>query len=120
MDPNPDAMVSIERGLFNTLLDITGRPHFSVFSYEGRTVVFRLLDQARQLYEANESAVRWLESAAKSFTDVLIEAEYLSNEERNLFAMSVEEMKTDMRNNKVDLDNLAIDDWESMRARTRP
>jgi hypothetical protein len=52
------------------------------------------------------ATVRWLESAARSFTDVLIEAEYLSNEERNRFAMSVEEMKTDMRNNKVDLDNL--------------
>jgi DNA helicase-2/ATP-dependent DNA helicase PcrA len=41
---------------------------------------------------------------------VLIEKEYLTSGDKNVFAMSVEEMKTDMRNNKVDLANLTIDD----------
>ena len=36
--------------------------------------------------------------------------EYLTAVDQDIFAMSVEEMKTDMRNNKVDLANLTIDD----------
>ena len=36
--------------------------------------------------------------------------EYLSPSESDLFVMSVEEMKVDMRNNKVDLANLTIAD----------
>jgi DNA helicase-2/ATP-dependent DNA helicase PcrA len=40
----------------------------------------------------------------------LIEEGYLSRAEQDLFAMSVEEMKVDMRNNHVDLANLTIDD----------
>ena len=36
--------------------------------------------------------------------------EYMTAAEQDIFAMSVEEMKTQMRNNKVDLANLTIDD----------
>lgn len=45
----PEAIVSVERSLFNTLLNVSGRPNFGVFSYAGRTVVFRLLEQAEIL-----------------------------------------------------------------------
>jgi DNA helicase-2/ATP-dependent DNA helicase PcrA len=38
------------------------------------------------------------------------EARILRSLFNGTFAMSVEEMKSDMRNNKVDLDNLAIED----------
>jgi DNA helicase-2/ATP-dependent DNA helicase PcrA len=55
-------------------------------------------------------AVAWLEAAAGAFSQVLVVEEYLSRDERDLFSMSVEEMKADMRNNKVDLANLAIAD----------
>ena len=110
MEPDPEAIAGIERTLFNTLLDITGRPYFKVFSYSGRTTVFRLLHEAKRLHERHESAVEWLEAAATAFSAVLIEKEYLSPAERDLFTMSVEEMKADMRNNKVDLANLSIGD----------
>lgn len=55
-------------------------------------------------------AIAWLEAAANEFSRVLVDEEYLSREERDIFAMSVEEMKTDMRNNNLDLANLTIDD----------
>jgi len=110
MEPRPDAIVGIERTLFNTLLDVTGRPYFHVFSYRGRTVVFRLLACAEKLRKGHPGAIAWLEAAAAEFAKVLTEEEYLSPAEKDVFAASVEEMKTHMRNNKVDLDNLAIDD----------
>jgi DNA helicase-2/ATP-dependent DNA helicase PcrA len=110
MEPEPESIVGIERTLFNTLLDTTGRANFDISSYRGRTVVFRLLGISRRLRDAHPGGVRWLEAAAKAFSDVLVEEGYFSSGEQALFAMSVEEMKADMRNNQIDLDNLSIDD----------
>ena len=50
MEPKPDSIVGVERTLFNTLLDVTGRPYFDMFSYRGRVTVFKLLDCARKLH----------------------------------------------------------------------
>ncbi len=110
MEPRPDAIAGVERTLFNTLLDITGRAYFDIFSYQGRVIVFRLLYQARQLYDVNMGAIPWLEAAADAFSQILLDEEYLSRKEQNLFGMSVEEMKEDMRRNRVDLANLTIGD----------
>lgn len=110
MDGNPDLIVYIERTLFNTLLNITGRANFSIFSYQGRVVVFRLLEKGRELHQEHMGAIDWLRSAAIGVTQVLISEEYLTETERNLFANSVEEMIADMRRDKVDVDNLAVSD----------
>jgi DNA helicase-2/ATP-dependent DNA helicase PcrA len=110
MEPRPEAISAIERALFNTVLDVTGQAQFDIFSYEGRTVVFELIDISAKLYAKNMGAIAWLESAAKAFSDILVARDYLTSRERQVFAMSVEEMKSDMRNNKVDLANLTIDE----------
>src|SRR6266446_4275205 len=44
IDPRPDAISGIERTIFNTILDVTGKSRFDIFSYEGRTAVFELID----------------------------------------------------------------------------
>ncbi len=54
--------------------------------------------------------VAWLVAAARASTEILVDEDYLCPSENDLFAMSVEEMKVDMRNNKVDLPNLTIAD----------
>jgi len=110
MEPRPEAIVGIERTLFNTVLDITGRASFDIFSYVGRVTVFRLIHEAQALHAAYPGAIAWLEAAANATTGILIEEGYLSRAEQDFFAMSVEEMKADMRSNSIDLDNLTIDD----------
>ena len=110
MEPDPDAIIGVERTLFSTVLNATGRTCFDLFSYRGRIIVFRLLDSARQLHDVHMGGIAWLEAGAGAFTEILIDGEYLSPSESDLFAMSVEEMKADMRNNKVDLANLNIAD----------
>ncbi len=110
IDPHPDVIGAIERTLFNTLLDVTGRAYFDVFSYRGRVIVFRLLDHAQQLHNVHMGAIGWLEAAAKAFSQVLVDEEYLDRDEQDLFTMSVEEMKADMRRNNVNLANLTIAD----------
>lgn len=110
MEPDPGTIVGIERELFNVILNATGRTYFSIFSYHGRIVIFRLLNSARQLYKIHMGGIAWLEAAARAFSQILIEEEYLSSQEGDLFAMSVEQMKADMRNNGVDLANLTTSD----------
>lgn len=110
IEPRPEAVGGIERTLFNTVLDLTGRSRFDVFSYAGRTVVFKLLQCARDLLAGHVGAVGWLEAAAPSFSQILIDEWYLTKNEARLFPASVEEMKADMLRNKVDLANLTIAD----------
>ena len=110
MEPRPEAIAGIERTLFNTLLNVTGRTSYDIFSYSGRVTVFRLLHKARELHGAHPDALGWLEAAARAFTDVLIHEAYLISAEAGIFSASVEEMEADMQNNRVDLANLTIDD----------
>lgn len=56
------------------------------------------------------SAVDWLEAVARDFADLLVNEEYLAPSEKDVFVVSVEEMKADMRNNGVDLANLTIEE----------
>ena len=106
MEPDPNVIAGIERSLFDTVLNATGRTYFDIFSYRGRVVVFRLIESARRLLTVNMGAVAWLESAAVMFSQILIDEDYLTPEEIEVFSMSVEEMKTDMRNRRVDVANL--------------
>lgn len=110
MEPRPEALIGIERTLFNTLLDITGRASFNIFSYAGRVTVFRLIYEAQSLQTLHPGAIAWLEAAAERFAALLVGDGYLSPAEQDLFRTSVEEMKADMRKNKVDLANLTTDD----------
>src|SRR5438093_1057677 len=48
MEPRPEAIVAIERALFNTVLDVIGKAYFDIFSYNGRVVVFKLIAAAQK------------------------------------------------------------------------
>jgi DNA helicase-2/ATP-dependent DNA helicase PcrA len=110
MEPRAEAISGLERTLFNTVLDLTGRSRFDIFSYSGRNVVFKLLRHARELQKAHAGATAWLDAAAPAFSQVLIDEGYLTKKEASLFTVSVEEMKADMVRNRVDLANLTIED----------
>jgi len=110
MEPRPDQIIGIERTLFNTLLDITGRAHFDIFSYDGRAIVFRLLAEAQKLYGVHMGAIAWLEAAAGAFSQILIDGGYLSKADQDVLIMSVKEMAADMNKSKIDLANLTISD----------
>src|SRR5262249_29211605 len=73
MEPRPENIGAIERTLFNTLLDTTSRTYFDIFSYHGRIIVFRLLDDARRLHDVHGGAIAWLEAAARAFSQVLVD-----------------------------------------------
>jgi DNA helicase II / ATP-dependent DNA helicase PcrA len=49
VEPRPEAITAMERCLFNTLLDTTGRADFNIFSYQGRVTLFRLLEVSARI-----------------------------------------------------------------------
>ena len=73
-------------------------------------MVFNLIHAARDLRDQHAGAIEWLDAASRLFAQMLVDEGYFAPSELDLFAMSVEEMKVDMRNNKVDIDNLSLDD----------
>ena len=110
VERNPTTIRSIERTLFNTLLNATGRPDFRVFSYWGRVILFQLLGVAKQLYEESMSAVLWLNGAARGFSDILIREGLLLPEDGGVFEASVAEMVNEMQRRGVDAENLTVGD----------
>lgn len=111
MGPNPDIITGIERTLFNTILNTTGRTEFKIFSYQGRVLVFQLIAEAQKLRITHESAVDWLNAAANIFSQVLIDHGYFVASEGYLLSMSVNGMINDMVKNNVDIANLSISDF---------
>jgi DNA helicase-2/ATP-dependent DNA helicase PcrA len=72
--------------------------------------VFKLVTEARNIQQSYPGGVDWLVAAAKSFGSVLLECGLLAPSEKEMFLQSVEQMKADMRANRVDLANLTIGD----------
>ena len=110
VERDPSTIRSIERTLFNTLLEITGRPDFRIFSYCGRVVLFKLLGVAKTLYEEHMSAAHWLTTAAGRFSQILIDDDLLPKQAEHVFSASVAEMIDDMSTRGVDIANLTVGD----------
>jgi len=71
MEPKPEAIVAIERALFNTLLDVYRSSAFDIFSYEGRAIAFKLIHAAQKLYAKEMGGIIWLETARPPARDEL-------------------------------------------------
>ncbi len=108
--PEGAAIPAIERALYNTLLEMTGSPPARILTYDGRTVVFRLIAAAARLQQNHSAAKDWLLAAAPAFSTILSEAGLITPAEVPLLQASVLEMFRDMQNNRVDIDHLTLDD----------
>ena len=109
VDPQPDSNRQLARALFHAVQDITGYPRLEVFSYEGRLIIIRLLNQAKSLAD-HGGAVSWLDNMAQVTGDILAKAELIDAQQSGLFYASVQEMKADMQKQGADLANLSVED----------
>jgi len=98
------------RCLFVTLLNVTGKPDWLVYKYDGRRTLCRILGIAREVREQHDGAVVWLNEAARGITDVLIEDEFLPPSKATVFTDSVQGMISDMARNNIDVANLGVDE----------
>ncbi|WP_161630919.1 3'-5' exonuclease [Gluconobacter oxydans] len=108
-DPQPDSMYQLERTLFHAIQNITAHARFDVFSHAGRVVIIRLLRVAKTFAD-KFGALSWLDHMSKATGDILTESELLTNEQAGLFYASVQEMKADMHRQRIDINNLSIED----------
>lgn len=100
----------VERATYHAIQDITGKSRLDLFGYEGRVTIMHLLRAAEELAETNGGAVAWLEAMSDKTGAILIANGWLGAGDAYVFRASVEEMKNDMLNAKVDIANLSIED----------
>lgn len=104
----PEMIPQIERQLFNTLTEITGRRIFSVFSYEGRKAVYQLIRIGKEQAEKSDSGLEWLTQVSRQISDALIDMGYLAKSYSDILSASAVEMIADMKRNRVDITNLDV------------
>ena len=110
VDPKPDSLPGIERGLFHLVQELTGHPRFDIFSYAGRVVVMRMIETAARLAESDHGALRWLDECSVAIGELLVEADYIAPSHASLLFTSVQEMKGDMKRNRFDPTNYTLED----------
>ena len=108
--PDPKLIPRIERELFKLVTNATGSANFNVYTYAGRTTVFRLIRTGRILCQEHNQGVIWLNTAAEEFAAILCEDELLPQSCCHLLIESVKDMEQDMIDRGVDTANLAIAD----------
>ena len=108
--PDPELIPCIEKELFLLLNQVTESINYRVYTYGGRTAVFRLIRVAQRLREIHEGGVLWLRAAAEEFAAILCAAEFLPASCGHLLNDSVTGMEADMRRQGVDVENLSVAD----------
>ena len=109
-EPSPKRIALVEKELFLMLAQVTNRPWFNLFTYEGRLTVTRLLQAGEELRRKHDSGVEWLMAAAERFSDILIQDEFLPEQQCSLLSESTRDMIHDMEHRHVDTANLTVDD----------
>lgn len=109
-EPDFEALVGVERALYETLLEVTNRAPVGLFSYEGRRLVLQILTDAQNVVENSRLGSELLYALAARVSERLVADEFLHVQEADMLRASVVEMEADMRRNKVDPDTLTADE----------
>ncbi|MEZ5934433.1 MAG: ATP-dependent helicase [Alphaproteobacteria bacterium] len=108
-DPMMHQMRSLEWSLFNTLLEVTAKPRYDIFSYQGRIVIAKMLSKAENQAENTDSAVTWLDEVSTSIGAILADEGLIPRAHQALFFNSVQDMKADIiKNSRSDPASLSI------------
>lgn len=108
--PQPNLVPQIERELFKLLNNTNNSFNFNVFSYKGRTTVFKLIKKGIELRAQSESGILWLKQAVREFSKILHLDEFIHQSNINLLIESVNDMENEMIKNGVDVPNLSVSD----------
>ena len=106
----PEILHQAEKELFAIASELTGRPAFRVFSYQGMRVVHRLMREGENLRDAHEGAANWLNDAAKVFEEILIEEGIIPTNNKGCLKESRDEMLADMEKQQIDIENMVLAD----------
>jgi len=109
-EPDNNIIPRIEKELFMMIANLEGKANYSVFSYQGRKTVFKLILIGKKLLYENEAGIDWLNAAAQEFVKILLSDEFIPASSSVLIVESVQDMEADMIKNRVDVANLSVHD----------
>lgn len=109
IEPSPATTRQLERALFYTVQDASGETRLELFGFSGRRILVGLQREAVRLAEAGHGALGWLDAMSLATGDILLQAGYVDRQQSGLFYASVQEMKSDMARQNVDMANLSIE-----------
>lgn len=109
VDQNDPALIrNAERALFQLVENLTGKPNLSIFSFNGRRVLYRLIEVGGSLAEKHENVSGWLTEAAEAFRSILSEEGLLGNKSGAFLRIAARDMLRDMERNNTDPDNMEL------------
>ena len=94
--PDPKRIPRIERDLFKLSTSVTGSANFDVYTYRGRKTVFELVRTGQILRKEHDAGLIWLKEAAREFTSILCDEEFLPQSCSHFLIESVNDMESDM------------------------
>lgn len=106
----PETLHQAEKELFAIASELTGRPAFRVFSYEGMRVVHRLMREGEGLRVVHEGAADWLNAAASRFEEILIEEGIILKSHAGCLEESRDQMFDEMQKQRIDIANMVLAD----------
>jgi DNA helicase-2/ATP-dependent DNA helicase PcrA len=106
----PEILHQAEKELFMIASELTGRPAFRIFSYQGMRVVHRLMRKGEALRQAHEGAADWLNAGAHAFEEILIEEGIIPSSYAGSFVESRDEMLAEMEAQRIDVANMGLAD----------
>lgn len=109
-EPDNNIIPRIEKELFLMIANLEGKANYSIFSYQGRKTVFKLIRIGKKLLYENEAGIDWLNAAAREFVKILVSDELISASSSVQIVESVQNMEADMIKNRVDVANLSVHD----------
>lgn len=108
--PVPDRVSRIEKELFILLGTLTGSLDYTVFDYDGRRCVFKMLEEGHRILESAGGAVQWLSSASKSYGELLCEEGFIDAAHVRTLSTSAAEIVREMRSHLEDVANVSVSD----------
>ncbi len=109
-EQDPSMIASAERELFFLLQNVTGKANFHIFTFNGRRVLFRLLSEGKMLRDKYEGAEDWLIAVSQRYADILHTEGLMPQESIPMLRESAKAMLLDMKDKKIDVANLTLND----------
>ena len=107
---SPEILRQTEKELFEINRELTGRPSFRIFSYDGMRVVHRIMRAGDNLRQTYEGAAEWLNGAAADFEEILISEGVVPSSCSGCLTVSKDKMLEEISKNQGDVENMVLAD----------
>lgn len=109
-EPSAETIQATQKELFLLIANLCGTANWTIYSYAGRKILFRILYSLREYASMSEEAASWLVAAANEASLILYQADLIPSDKQDVLLHSAQGMINDMSRNGIDVVNMAISD----------